>query len=412
MYKATLVFCLHILLSIAAVAQTSELFLAQAEAPLGPFATSSQRVDIDVDLLSSAPHFSVAVPGSEELRIERLQLERRGHDDLTWRGKVTGEPSSSVTLTLRGGLVVGRIQAGGKVWAVRTLPGGGQAIDLLEPSLFPGCDTPVHQGGSAFLGATDPCPNPADSVQQIAILGVYTPQARDAAGGTSAIEATLQGSVDISNSAFERSEVAARFQLVGTMLADHNDSGSSSTDLNWLINDPEVAAKRNEVQADLVGMLGASIGGGCGRGQLPLNWSNPTNNVNAVHQVTALGCAIGNLSFPHEHGHNMGLEHDPPNANAAGSGTYSVRYGHTVNGSYRTVMAYSNQCGSGCGRVAQFSNPEVLFAGQPTGIADERNNSLVLSFTDGCVADYRIGGSVFRDGFENGATSEWWVTVP
>ena len=231
------------------------------------------------------------------------------------------------------------------------------------------------------------------------VLTMYTPQARDAAGGVPQIEALIQAAVDNANTAFMNSEMPLRFHLAGTALADHDDAGNSGTDLSWLINDAVTAALRDDLNADLVSLITEDGAGFCGRGQLPLTWG-PGGNPGAVHQVTARGCAVGNLTYAHEHGHNMGLEHDPANANPPGSGTYPYRYGHFVSGSYRTVMSYSNQCSGGCPRVTQWSNPDVIFLGQPTGITDERDNRRASGLTDGCVVDYRIGG-LFADGFES-----------
>jgi hypothetical protein len=247
-------------------------------------------------------------------------------------------------------------------------------------------------------------------VDRVAVLSMYTPQARDAAGSVPQIETLIQAAVDNSNTAFINSEMPIRFHLVGTALANRNDSGNTSSDLGWLSGDPITAALRNDLAADLVSLIVDDGGGFCGIGQLPFNWG-AGGNPNSVHQVTARDCAVGNLSYAHEHGHNMGLEHDPANANSPGVGSYPYRFGHFVNGSYRTVMSYSNQCPSGCTRVTQWSNPDVTFLGQPTGIPNQRDNRRASGLSDGCVTDYRIG-ALFADGFESGDTSAWSLALP
>ena len=251
---------------------------------------------------------------------------------------------------------------------------------------------------------------------QIDVLGYYTPQARDAAGGVAQIEALVQSAVDLSNTAFGNSQMTPRFRLIEAALSERNDSGNMSADLNWLASDAGVAAYRDEVRADMVSLI-VNSGGFCGIAQLPLNWGDPPANQGRVHQVTARTCAVGNLSFPHEHGHNMGLEHDPVNANPPGSGSYPFRYGHYVSNTTdqaRTVMSYSNQCTQGCPRTPYFSNPAVNFPGtsEPTGILDARQNHRVGDLTDACVTDYRIRTGVFTDGFESGDTSAWTATMP
>ncbi len=399
-------------IGLAANAQPAPALFAPVGGPVPPglAAVASQRVEPDLELLAAAPaELRLDLPDAPPLFARLSALESRGPGDLTWRGTLLDEPGGGVTLTLKNGYVVGLVTTSSAVWEIRTLPDGGQSVDRIEQDRFPACGTPQAPGPAARLGDLDPCPDPENG-DRADVLSMYTPQARDAVGGVPQIEALIQAAVDNSNTAFINSEMPLRFYLAGTALADHDDTGNSSTDLTWLINDSVTAALRNELSADLVSLITEDGGGFCGIGQLPLTWG-PGGNPGSVHQVTARGCAVGNLTYAHEHGHNMGLEHDPANANPPGSGTYPYRYGHFVSGSYRTVMSYSNQCSGGCPRVTQWSNPDVSFMGQPTGITDERDNRRASGLSDGCVVDYRIGG-LFADGFESGDASAWSSTVP
>jgi hypothetical protein len=115
-----------------------------------------------------------------------------------------------------------------------------------------------------------------------------------------------------------------------------------------------------------------------------------SGNQNNAFTVTARSCAVGNLSFAHELGHNMGSQHNPEN----GSGpTFPYGFGHYVNGSYRTVMSYVDPCPSGCTRVAYFSNPNVIFNGAATGINNARDNARSINNTADTIAGYRYSGS-------------------
>jgi len=256
---------------------------------------------------------------------------------------------------------------------VRTQPNGGQSLERLDPERFP-------------------------------------------AGGVAQIEALAQSSVDLSNTAFGNSQMTARFRLVDAELSTRNDSGNMSADLSWLATDAGVASYRDEVKADMVSLI-VNSGSFCGIARLPLNWSDPPANQGQAFQVTARTCAVGNLSFPHEHGHNMGLEHDPVNANPPGAGTYPFRFGHFVSNATdkaRTVLSYSNQCPLGCPRMPYFSNPAVNLPGtsEPTGILDTRENHRTGNLTDACVTDYRIYSQIFADGFESGDIDVWSSSVP
>jgi hypothetical protein len=107
----------------------------------------------------------------------------------------------------------------------------------------------------------------------------------------------------------------------------------------------------------------------------------------------------------------MGSQHNPEN----GSGpTFPYGFGHYVNGSYRTVMSYVDPCTSGCTRVAYFSNPNVIFNGQPTGINNARDNARSINNTADVITGYRYSGSsITMPGFNGG---DWiprniWRTV-
>jgi len=165
-----------------------------------------------------------------------------------------------------------------------------------------------------------------------------------------------------------------------------------SADLSWLADDPGVAALRDQYAADMVSLI-VNSGSGCG---IAYVMRNPGPGFeNSAFQVTHMNCAIGNLSYAHEHGHNMGFEHDPANGASPGNASYPWSFGHFVDGSYYTVMSYHYECTPGCTRVAHFSNPDILHPDilhqdQPTGIADERDNARTGDLTASIVAQFRL----------------------
>jgi len=124
----------------------------------------------------------------------------------------------------------------------------------------------------------------------------------------------------------------------------------------------------------------------CGIGYL---MGSSSGNQSNAFTVTSRTCAVGNLSFAHELGHNMGSAHNPENG---GGGTYSYSYGHWINGVFRTVMSYSNPCSWGCTRRAYFSNPSVTYNGYATGTSS-RDNARSINNTDTVIANYRSAGN-------------------
>lgn len=393
MYQSTIFFStLAIILSAASGGTAPTLF----EFVSGLADTTSGRIEIvaaepiavDVSAIDKDP-LSLRMPllDGTSPQATRTEFERRGAEDFTWRGRFDGLNAGRVTLTVLHGVVVGLIQHADRTYIIEPIPGGGQALKEVDQDLYPECGGAELPGETAFH-RKDLDPEIAeDSGARIDVMVMYTPEARDAAGGVAAIEATAQAAVDIGNTAFEDSNVITRFNLVHAAVASRHDSGDTNADLIWLRTDATVASLRDAYGADLVSLMVENGGGFCGRGYI---MRSPSASFAAwAFQVTARACAVGNMSWAHEHGHNMGMEHDPANGAEPASASYPWSFGHFVNASYRTVMSYSNQCGDGCTRVPHFSNPAVLHAGVATGIADERDNHRTADLTAPIVANFR-----------------------
>ncbi|HEX7185802.1 MAG TPA: M12 family metallo-peptidase [Thermoanaerobaculia bacterium] len=336
--------------------------------------------------------------GQEKVRFELFRgiryeavlsgLERRGPAEVTWRGWLGRPGEDRVVLTFHESHVAGLVFSPEGVYEIAPLPDGGHRLARIDQDRFPACGgapTPVRSGTETPLD-NDVLAAAADSADQIDVMIAYTPQARNAAGGTAAIRTTAQNAVDMANTAFIDSGMVARFVLVSTVLANRNDSGDMVADLYWLTDDAGIAAARDVARADLVSLLVES-GQGCGVGWVmddPGLWF-----ASHAFQVTARGCAVGNLSYAHEHGHNMGMEHNPENGSPPNQASYPWSFGHYVNGVFRTVMSYANPCANGCNRVARFSNPNLTYAGYATGIANQRDNHRTGDLTAPIVANFR-----------------------
>lgn len=76
-------------------------------------------------------------------------------------------------------------------------------------------------------------------------------------------------------------------------------------------------------------------------------------------------CAVQWLSFPHELGHNFGLEHNRADATNTPSRPYAYGYRDSV-AYFRDIMAYDS--GGCCTQVPYFSNPDVSYSGRPLGV--------------------------------------------
>lgn len=224
-----------------------------------------------------------------------------------------------------------------------------------------------------------------DDGSVIDVLVVYTPAARIAAGGTAAIQSLAHASISSTNAAYQNSGIETSVNLVHMAEIDYTEASSFGVDLTNLRTGavPGVHALRDEYAADLVAMLNSGSGA-CGVAYLMQALSSDFESW--AFSVTHHGCAVGNLTFAHELGHNQGCAHDIDNAGT--SGAFPFSYGWrwlTSSGSlHRSVMAYSPGI-----RVPHFSNPDVTEGGAPTGSPGEADNATTINETAYTVANFR-----------------------
>ena len=208
----------------------------------------------------------------------------------------------------------------------------------------------------------------------IDVAVIYTPAAREAAGGAAALEAVIDLMVAETNQAYAASGVHQRLALVARSEVPYRETGVGFFDLRRL-RDPsdgrldEVHDLRDRVGADLVHLIVARSNV-CGIAYLQ-----------GVFGLTASKC--GGWTFAHELGHNMGLQHDRFEVNRNGELSPHPAYGYVnqrafaggapVSSRWRTIMSYPTQCiynGSDpCRRLLRYSNPRQRYAGDPLGVA-------------------------------------------
>ena len=216
-----------------------------------------------------------------------------------------------------------------------------------------------------------PCESGADVTVDVAV--VYTPAARDAAGGAAAIAAVIDLMVAETNQAYAASGVDHRLRLVEQSEVSYVETGSSHIDIDRL-EDPSdghmdaVHALRDRVGADLVHLVvGESDFGGIASflGAFGLS----------VHQG-------GGRTFAHELGHNMGLVHDRYQAHYNEAGTWphpaygyvnqlALAAGAARSRRWQTIMAYPHQCRdayTSCSTPLRFSNPRQRYNGDLLGV--------------------------------------------
>jgi hypothetical protein len=392
-----------------AQAQNHPHLFRQSPAPTSPGrnATAAFVGDIEPALLLSAPDgLTISLPGDHDYSFERHSHQSRGARNYVWRGKIAGDSTAKATLTYHEGLLFGRIETGNEVYSIRSGANGRTIIERIDTDSF----KPEWSHDYASRGQERVPPASGDTTTQessidmttpsgadggtveIVLMSVYTPQARAAAGGATQIRGQIQAAVDQANTAFINSHMIARYFLAHTEEVAYNDSGNINTDLDWVTYDAGVAALRNTYAADMVSLIVENGGAYCGVGWIQ---RNPGSGFAPyAFQVTDRGC-LANSTLAHEHGHNMGMEHNPENSSVGStpsSASDPWSFGHWVSGQFATIMTYNSICPSYCPRVLSFSNPDVLYNGFPTGILNQRDNAQTGDSTASIVAAFRSGG--------------------
>ncbi len=392
------------LLPTEAWAQTSELFQlapeGKARLQSNPAASEAWHVAVDASALAVSPkRLTLPLPDGRQIVARETSTDRRSADNLAWRATLSD--GGYATLTLAHGYVIGRIETATDSWELTSHKDGGQVLIRLDPEGFGSCGNQFDHGDPISVAppTKSTISRPVIGVSRLATLDVmvlYTPQARAGAGGQAAIESTAQSAVDSANTAFINSDINLRFNLVHTELADRNDAGSADANLDWLNDDPTVQALRDVYQADLVSLLLEDAGSNlCGLARLLRN-QDAAAFASSGYQITRRDCAVGNLTYVHEHGHNIGLQHDPVFATPPGEAFRPYAFGHFSSGdpnvpigAFRTVMALPSSLCPGCPRRSNFSNPDVAIFGEDTGIANERDNARTADISGPIAANWR-----------------------
>jgi hypothetical protein len=331
-----------------------------------------------------------------------------------WDGTLSGVDFGTFKMVINNGQALGRVQSLFANYVIN--PVGGDLYQIQEvdiPALTRQAESindavpPPASFAGVLAQADPPPPTGGDDASIIDVLVIYSPAALAARGGQTGMNNLILWAEDDTNQAYADSLINQRINVTGqaqvafprtnslTILEQMQRQGDGFMD--------QIHIFRDQARADLVMMildetdLTDSL---CGLAYLQ------TSVVNAFESfafgLVVESCVLGNFSFAHELGHNMGARHDwfvDPDTTPYAFAKGFVNPGTTSSTRWRTIMAYNNRCvvsGFNCTRLMRFSNPDVLsgsaWGNSPTGVSgglQPSDNALALDLTALNTANFR-----------------------
>ena len=213
---------------------------------------------------------------------------------------------------------------------------------------------------------------------QIDVMEVYGPVMLHNAGSAETAAAVLQHAVDTSNQALKDSGLGyITLRLRHVRFSQNYDTFPGPAP------GQEIKDDRQYYGADLIGFAVGTTPLGIGAaGCRPPTYGPDCGD----HWVQSVNFFQYPLAYVHEVGHNLGADHDAPNAPPRNTDSHPFARAHCAPGQWRTLMSYGNPCFATA--VLLFSNPGRMFRGLPTGVPDEEDNARVIALSAPLVRDY------------------------
>jgi peptidyl-Asp metalloendopeptidase len=184
--------------------------------------------------------------------------------------------------------------------------------------------------------------------------------------------------IEETNQTFKNSGLGnIKLRLVHTEVVDYDGSEDDQfTHLYTMVDGlgPFNGLKklRDEKRADIVGLI-IDNPTGCGLSTR----IGPTSD--EAFFVVHHACATVTMSIAHEIGHILGVRHD--RFVDQNNEPFTYGHGYVNDTKWRDIMSYKAGCG-GCPRIPYWSNPRVLYKGQPTGTLASDSARVILELAE------------------------------
>ena len=318
---------------------------------------------------------------SKDITLVRKRPTVKTDDGFTWRGEVeeTGEPA--VLMLWKDGHLSGYFAYNGHVFMVNSMGGDVETLAEFDPDKLPPDHTLGTKDTTTHPATAEPKVTPFPETERqaleaknitIKIMILYTKNAANKHIGDPADLLAL--AIEQANETFTNSGLGnINLQLVHSQAIDYDEAGVDQFNILYQMADgtgpfKNVKQLRNVKRADIVGLI-IDNASGCGLS------TRVGADAEEAFFVVHHSCAGMMNSIAHEVGHLLGARHD----RVVDANETPFAYGHGyVNGTkWRTMMSYKDGCGS-CPRIPYWSNPRIMYKGEPTGTVANDNARVIL----------------------------------
>jgi hypothetical protein len=320
----------------------------------------------------------------------RTTLQKDG--SVAWVGQVEETGERALLMLWSNALLTGYFAYKGTIYTVESLGGGVHAFSDMDRNKLPGDHPPVAmRDGVAMPGAT---PRPAPVEPGVAPFADAQRRALEAKDITIDVMVLFSSNaakyyvrdpadllalvIEETNETFRRSGLGnIKLRLVHSQAIEYDTrTDDQFTHLYTMVDGlgpfKDVKRLRDEKRADIVGLI---IDNPKGCGQSTRVGPESDEAFFVVHHA----CAAITLSIAHEIGHILGVRHD----RFVDENNVPFAYGHGyVNGTkWRDIMSYKEGCG-GCPRIPYWSNPRIVYKGEPTGTPASDSARVILELAE------------------------------
>ena len=379
-------------------------------------------------------------PDGQRVRIAYSRHQDHGDGNWTWVGRSAN--GGSAVLTFGQNAVFGSVpREDGSEMRIITQHRRTYAV-VVRPDQIRGLET---SSGSDFLVVPDrvaqaaarpraaagaeqvaagsgSAANAAAAANEVDVLLGYSTGLAQRIGSTSGAETRMQNLVAVTNEGYQNSGVAYRVRLVGTVQVAYGDNTRNDSALHALTGstgsgaapiDPAfngLRAARDQTGADLVSFVrqfrepeqdGCGIAWLLGGGQTTIDQSDAPFAYSVVSDGSDVRESDNKTYFcreetlAHELGHSMGQAHNTEDSTSAGAHAYSYAFREASTTGFYTIMAYRIADSSQVA-IRHFANPNVLYQGRATGVANQSDNARSMDLTMPVIAQFRasvVGGT-------------------